>query len=167
MLLIVDADVLIDYLGADLRMLATISERVGQVHVASDVVEEVNGIDGDICAHHGLVVVEASLDVLTAAANTRGSLSFEDRVSLLLAVENGWTCVTNDKVLRGACEAEDVAVRWGLELMLDLLRLDRGMHDHVLAVATAIHQGNRMHVTRAILDEFKRKAGRIVKGKRR
>lgn len=159
-LLIVDADVLIDYVGADLSMLGTVSRNVGQVHIAGVVLQEVDGLDANACAAHDLVVVEAGHLVLNEAAARRGQLSFEDWVSLLLAKENGWTCVTNDKALRRTCADADVDVRWGLEVMLDLLKIDAALHDDVVSVATAIHERNRTHITADILAKFVTRAGR-------
>lgn len=116
-ILIVDACVLIDYCDADPSVLRVISRAVGEIRVASPVLDEVDGLDESAATALGLVVVEPSFAMFAAAAVKRGSLSVRDHVCLLLAKEEGWTCVSNDKALRNACKREDISVLWGLEMM--------------------------------------------------
>jgi hypothetical protein len=65
----------------------------------------VEQLDEAACAELGLVVVDGTLEQLTEAGAGTGRLSFEDRVCLILARDNGWTCVSNDGRLRRECEA--------------------------------------------------------------
>ena len=163
MFFIVDADVLIDYVSADLGMLAAVSRVVGQIHVAAAIVEEVDGLDREKCAAHGLIVVEGTLELLQRASKERGRLSFEDHVCLQLAIEHSWICISNDRALRTACGDEGVQLRWGLQIMLDLLRVDGARLDDAIAAATTIHENNRTHVTRAILDDFVQQARAVAR----
>ncbi|MES9905122.1 MAG: type II toxin-antitoxin system VapC family toxin [Sedimenticola sp.] len=114
MLLIVDANVLIDYANTDPSVLTLVSRHIGQIHVPSVVLEEVNQLNEEDCESLGLTIQEEPLEILTAAAEKRGALSFEDYVCLLLAKENDWVCVSNDRPLHRACESEEVTVMWGL-----------------------------------------------------
>lgn len=40
---------------------------------------------------------------------------------LILARDHGWVCVTNDGRLRRACSEQGVEIRWGLQLMLEVV----------------------------------------------
>lgn len=167
MYFIVDADVLIDYVAADLGMLTLISRCVGSIHVAAAVVSEVEDLDDKTCEDAGLVVVHGSMELLERARSKRGRLSFADHVCLLLAAENGWTCVTNDRALRRACETDGVELRWGLQLMLDLLAVDGAQLAETIAIATKIHEANRQHVDAKLLAEFIARARKTAARKKR
>ncbi len=49
----------------------------------------------------GIKLVEPELKHVLLAAVEKGPLSFQDKLCLILAKENGWACVTNDKPLKG------------------------------------------------------------------
>lgn len=137
-LLILDACVLIDFLAADETVISGITHHIGVVHVASTVVAEVDGLDAVKATELGMRVVDPPFELLTRAASHRGRLSFPDHVCLLLAVEQAWTCVSNDGALRRQCESEGVPVLWGLELLAMLVEA-RGMPaDAAIEIAQAI-----------------------------
>ncbi|MEZ5333629.1 MAG: PIN domain-containing protein [Thermoanaerobaculia bacterium] len=156
MLLLVDANVLIDFVLADRRVLALVAAQLGAVHVPRDVLDEVDQLDEAACAELGLVVVDATVAQLLEAGASRGRLSFADRVCLVLARDHGWTCVTNDGRLRRTCEAGGVSVMWGLQLLLALL--ETGVMDpaSAIAVATAIGRTNP-RMSPAVVQAFVRK----------
>ncbi len=156
--LLVDANVLIDYVKSERSILGLASLYVGEVFVLSTVLTEVDGLDEDDCERLGLRVFEPELSQLLAAARKRGALSTEDHLSLILAREHGWVCVTNDGALRKACQRDHVPVLWGLELMLELVRIGRLDAEDALAVARAIHAVNPFHITEEIVERF---AGRL------
>lgn len=116
-LLLVDACVLIDFAKSDTSVITLASRYVGEVHVATPVFEEVQDLDPAMAASLGIRLYEPTLEMLAAAAAKRGRLSFQDRLCLLIAKANGWTCVSNDRRLRESCEEESVAVMWGFELL--------------------------------------------------
>lgn len=158
MLLIVDANVLIDYLRADEQVLVLAGRHLGVVHVVRDVVDEVEGLDDDRCAHLGLKIVEPTTEhLLAAGSHPRTALSFEDRLCLLVAKENGFVCVSNDRALRSACAAETVDVMWGLQLMLQLVQAGGMTETEAVVVAEAVHAANPTHITAAIVIEFRNK----------
>jgi len=74
--LILDANVLIDLLQCDKMILPLISEYVGQVAVATTILEEVQGFTTDDCIELGILLVEPSLDQVMAAAESPTPLSF-------------------------------------------------------------------------------------------
>lgn len=116
-LLILDACVLIDFCEADASVLTVFSQHLGAIHVAATILDEVDQLDESKAASLGLNVVEPSLAQLGASAVKRGRLSAADHLCLVLARENGWTCVSNDKALRTACKEEGIPVLWGLEII--------------------------------------------------
>ncbi len=61
---------------------------------------------------------------------------------LILARDQGWTCVTNDGRLRRACADEGVAVLWGLQLMVKLVEAGELSADDAISVAEAIGETN-------------------------
>jgi hypothetical protein len=69
MLLLVDANVLIDFAHADRSVLALVANHVGAVHVPRDVLAEVDQLDAAACAALGLVLVDGTLEQLAGPAS--------------------------------------------------------------------------------------------------
>lgn len=112
-LLILDANILIDFCQCDRTIVKLICNYVGQVYLTTPVLNEVKQIDEGDCQELGIILVEAELEQVVLAAEKKGSLSFQDNLCLILAKENGWACVTNDKPLRKRCKDEGVAINLG------------------------------------------------------
>jgi predicted nucleic acid-binding protein len=153
-LLIIDANVLIDFTSTDLSVLALVAKHLGEVHVPLPLLEEVDQLDESLCGQLGLRVVEPSPDALVRAAAVRGQLSFQDHLCLVMAKESGLTCVTNDKALRRACSEEGISRLWGLELMIELVAGGHLTADAALATARAIRVANPLHITAQIVAKF-------------
>jgi hypothetical protein len=102
------------------------------------------------------------LEVATRAAQRRAGLSFHDHLCLLLARDNGWTCLSNDARLRRECATEGIATLWGLEVIALLVE------DAVLVVSAAegigraIQAANPQFITAQILDRFLKRIGATV-----
>lgn len=103
--------------------------------------------------------MDVELDVASEASRTRGPLSFQDRLCLIVAQRERWTCVTNDKARRLACSAENVSVIWGLEMMLRAVLAGAMTRKDALAVALAISAENPKYVTKALVETFAKKLG--------
>ena len=157
MLLIVDANVLIDYANSDLSVLTLVNKHIAPIHVPSVVLDEVEQLSEDDCDSLGLTVLEEPVEILSAAGEQRGALSFQDHVCLLLAKENEWTCISNDKPLHRACEKEEVTVKWGLRLMIELVEIELLDKDVAMEIAQSIHLSNPKHITSEIVEEFRTK----------
>ncbi|HEX4961701.1 MAG TPA: hypothetical protein VF173_12735 [Thermoanaerobaculia bacterium] len=157
-LLVVDANVLIDYATADATILSLAARFVGTIHVPRTILEEVDQLGETDCYRLGLQIVEASLQQAMEAGQKRGGLTFNDHLCLILARDSGWTCLTNDRALRKACDGISVPVLWGLELMLELIATGHLASEAALQVARAIQVANPRHITIEILDRFERKA---------
>lgn len=154
---IADANVLIDYAKTSPAILGLVAQHIGPVYVVADVLEEVGQLDAVQCRAIGLTVVEANLTQLTEAAQPGGPLSFEDKLCLVLARDNDWTCLSNDKPLREACKAQGVTVVWGLEIMLALVESRHLTAAVVIQSAQAIHAVNPMFITTKVLAMFQKK----------
>lgn len=115
----------------------------------------------DDCEALGIQVVTATEQQLTEAAapGRKGPLSFNDRVFVLMARDEKWVCVTNDKSLRAACLKEKLEVRWSLRLMLDLVARDALDPDEAERIARAIAEENRF-ITPKVIEDFCRKLGK-------
>ncbi len=158
-LLLLDACVLIDYCKAERSILKLAAHHVGRLHVATPVFEEVEQLDHAGAADLGLVLVDPSLELAMRAASRGGRLSFQDRLCLLLAKENGWTCVS-DTQLRRACESEGLNVLWGLEILVLLVEAGPTSAADAKQIAKAIHDCNRF-ITSQVLKRFIRRIDTI------
>lgn len=155
-LLLMDACVLIDFVKSDQTIFRLLSEFVGLVNVVSPVVDEVKDIEGAYeLEKMGVIILEPTLDDVFIAANTQGSISFQDRLCLLMARRNGFTCVTNDVRLRKECEKENVPFLWGLELLIKLYKRNGITADDALEIALKIQEKNPKHITPQLLERFK------------
>lgn len=152
--LVADANVLIDYARSDPSILAIHVRHLGSIYVPSVILDEVDQLDAMDCERLGLTVIEEAPEILLAAAEKRGPLSFEDRVCLLLARENQWTCVTNEKPLHRACEQDRVTSIWGLRLMINLVQEQQLTRQNAMETAQAIHTINPRYITAGILEQF-------------
>jgi len=152
--LVADANVLIDYAKTDPSILTLHVNHFGPIFVPSVILDEVDQLDVAECESLGLTIVEEPLEILLAASEQRGPLSFEDQVCLLLARANQWTCVTNEKPLHRACKREKVASIWGLRLMIELVHAEQLAKDSAIEVAQAIHRINPRYITLEILERF-------------
>ena len=143
--LLLDANVVIDYAISDLGVLGLVARHIGHVHVVRSVLDEVEQIQEADCGRLGIAIVEPSLEQLVAAgAAQRDRLSFTDRLSLTVAHDSGWTCVTNDRALRKACGQLEVPVWWGLELMLALIRAGELVTQRLPVVASRAELATRV-----------------------
>jgi rRNA-processing protein FCF1 len=152
--LLVDANVLIDYASSDLNILGLASRHYGSVHVPREILEEARSVQEEDCIRLGLRLVEATVPQLLEAGQFRGPLSFQDRLCLILARDGGWTCVTNDRALRRECSTAEIPVLWGLELMVALVAAGRLAAPEALRIARSIQTSNPRHITDEILDRF-------------
>ncbi|MGQ0503947.1 MAG: PIN domain-containing protein [Myxococcaceae bacterium] len=155
-----DANVLIDLCEADRTVIRLISDHVGQVHVPLPILrEEVRDIEEAEYGDLGIVPVDPPLALATSAAVRRAGLSFYDHLCLLLAQENGWTCVTNDGRLRRECTTEKVPVLWGLETVALLVEDGALTPLSAQEIAKAIQRSNPRYITEAVMNRFLQRIG--------
>jgi hypothetical protein len=163
-LFILDACVLIDFVTTDASLLTLVADHVGSIHVASVVLAEVDQLDESDAVSLGLRVVEPDLALAADAAMRRGALSLEDWTSLLLAKDNGWTCVSNDRRLRRECTAEKVPVLWSLALLTRLVDAGALAAEAAVATVRAMHAANPRYITPRLVARFEQ---RVKPGRRK
>jgi rRNA-processing protein FCF1 len=153
---ITDANVLIDYIESDISILALYSDKIEQIIIPSVIVDEVEQLSLDDCENHGFLVIEEELEILSNAANFHhGPLSFEDKVCLYLAksLENA-TCITNEKVLHKFCVQDNIPVKRGLKLLIELVEAGHLEADESIKVVCLIRDSNPHHIHQGVVDEF-------------
>jgi len=160
-LLLMDANVLIDFCDADATVITLISKHIGQVHVPRPIlVEEVEQIVDLDWTELAITAVEPTLEIaVEAARRPRTGLSFHDHLCLSIARENGWTCVTNDARLRRECTADGVDVLWGLETVALLVEEGALSTKAAAEIGRRIQAANPKFITLAILDRFLKRIG--------
>jgi rRNA-processing protein FCF1 len=157
-ILIVDANVLIDFCRTERSVLELVTRHLCTMHVADQVLAEVKQLDRAGAEELGLNVVTVEFPMLqrAAAASVRSPLRFQDWLCLLLAEERAWTCVTNDKRLRTECTTRGIDVLWGLQLLIQLVESGALADAEAIRIAEAICQINR-RIPSSVLETFRRK----------
>lgn len=115
-----DANVLIDYIKANEKLLSQACSAVFEIYVPIPVLREIKQLTEAKAKRLGLKLYEPSIEQLTEPVSDSLRLSFEDNLCLRIAKDKGWICATNDKVLKNECERFKVSTMWGLEIMLVL-----------------------------------------------
>lgn len=161
-ILIVDANVLIDFCRTDPSVLTLVAQHVAVVNVAEPVLDEVEQLDRMAAEALGIRVVTPDFACFSRAAQLaqRSPLQFQDWVCLLLAEANRWICVTNDKRLRTECQERQVAILWGLELLSRLVEERALPAGGAVELAEAIHRINK-RLPRSVLDAFIRRVTKV------
>lgn len=154
---VIDATVLIDYANTNTSILQIISKYIGAIHVPKPVLREVRQLDIAQCEQLDIHVIDYSVEQAIEAGSKRGRLSFEDHLCLIIARDHGWTCVTNDKPLREACKQENVNSRWGLELLIELVRKHLLEPQKSIQIAEEIHLTNPHCISKAIVIHFQQR----------
>jgi len=152
-----DANILIDFCECDKTIVKLICHNIGQIYLATPVLDEINEINEDDCREMGIILVEPELELAMLAAGEKGPLSFQDNLCLLMAKQNGWTCVTNDKPLRRKCESEGVPLFWGIELICILVESGGFPADQAKEIILEIQKLNPKYIIDSIVENaFKR-----------
>ncbi|HDP94747.1 MAG TPA: type II toxin-antitoxin system VapC family toxin [Candidatus Aminicenantes bacterium] len=161
-LLLLDANVLIDYRESDFSILSLANIYLGKVHILTPILAEVGDLDAGKREESNLTIIEPELEHVFSAAERKGRLSFNDSLCLIVAAAGGYTCATNDKALRGACAETGVPVVWGLEIMAELVRCHAMTAEAAVAVAEKIHSVNPHHIPLRLIDRFRRTVTQVT-----
>ena len=153
--LLADANVLIDYCNSgDLGILSLVADRVGPLVVVSTVFDEVRELEADDCARFGIEIVEVTTEQQIRAASIEARASFNDRVCLVVCLDERWTCVTNDRALQRLCREHRVSTRFGLGLLVDLAAAGAITRVRAEAVARRIQVLNPLHINDRVIARF-------------
>jgi hypothetical protein len=137
-----------------MEVLALVSEYLAPVVVPDVILQEVRRLTQEQIEEAGIIVVETPLNLLSPDPLVSKRLSTQDRVCLEMAHAHGWTCATNDRVLRSACQARGVPLVWGLELMVDLVELGALSAKNARNVGKKMHEVNPRAITKQVLTDF-------------
>ncbi|MCK9521503.1 MAG: hypothetical protein M0R76_00465 [Proteobacteria bacterium] len=152
--LLMDANVLIDYQKSDFSVLGLVNKHVAEIHVLTTIIEEVDGLEIVDCERLGLKTIEPELQQLTRAASKHGQLSFHDHLCLIVASDASFVCVTNDKPLRNACTDAGIDILWGLQLMIALVKANAMCAADAIQTAEKIQRCNPLHISSKLVDHF-------------
>jgi hypothetical protein len=136
-----------------------ICKHVGQIHLATPVLSEINEIDQSDCLELGIFLVEPELEQVMSASQEKGPLSFQDNICLILAREYGWTCVTNDIPLRRKCELVGVPLIWGIELICILVEAGGLPVEDAKNIILEIQRNNPKYITNNIVENAFQRLG--------
>jgi rRNA-processing protein FCF1 len=159
--IISDANVLIDYVKSAPNAIMLITKHLQQVYVARPVLKEVGQLKTDNIKNLDIEIVEPTLPQIIEATQIRqsqSSLSGQDAICFVMARDNRWTCLTNDKPLRNICAKHNVACLWGLEIMLGLVSTGALPAGKAYKIAQDIQSKNH-YIKIKTLHEFKKKLG--------
>jgi len=159
--IISDADVLIDYVQSAPNVLKLISNHAGKLHVAAPVLREVAQLEEADASKLGIEVIEPTLAQVIEASEVRRNkpaLSGPDTICFIMARDNGWACLTNDKSLRRFCLDNKVNCIWGIEIMLHLVSLEKLSAERAYRTACDIQAKNK-RIKSDIIEDFRRKLG--------
>lgn len=105
--------------------------------------EEVHNLSIDDAVALGLDIYDAPIESLAEAARMPRPLSDFDWLCLILARDNHWVCVSNDKKLRAQCAAAGVKTQWSLEPLLMLVQNKRLTKVRAEKIAKAMGEQNK------------------------
>ena len=156
--IISDANVLIDYVKANKKILHLAVKHLCDIYVPVPVLREVKDISRSELEKLGIIIFDPTLAQINQAAQKPFGLSFQDQLCLLIAKENSWVCATNDKQLRGQCEKDGVEVIWGLEIMVLLNK--EGYLERIEAEKTVEKIGvSNRYISKDLIKKFIAKLG--------
>ncbi|MBP7828405.1 MAG: hypothetical protein KA248_00665 [Kiritimatiellae bacterium] len=148
---------LIDFCKADCRdILGVVSAKFLPIRVPRNILEEVDQLTEAEAQGLGIEILEVTMQQIEEAS-MRGGPSRQDRLCFVVARDNNGAVWSNDQKLHKLCDANKVTVFWGLEMLLELVRLNHLTKARATQAGQRIHQVDSHYITTAILDEFKRK----------
>ena len=152
--LLIDADVLIDYLGSDIFVLRHVKFHVGDIFTINQVFKEVGGLDIQTCQQVGLEILVPDKRIEKMAEQKIGQLSKNDKLILFTAKEHGAEVVTNDSHLRLTCLNYEIKVLRGLRLLIELIEKSDYPIDNMIKIVENICENNQLYINHRIVDRF-------------
>ena len=159
--LISDANVLIDYAKSAPEILRLISQHLQQLYVASPILEEVHDLSIEQIVALGIEIVEPTLEQLAEAAQLRQakkSISGLDALCFIIARDQEWICLTNDRALRNHCVSCHVTCLWGIEIMTHLVESGQLTATKAFAIARSIQSKNK-YIKDETIERLRKKLG--------
>ena len=154
-LIILDANVVIDFRDSDRTVLRLFSLKIEELGIPAGVLNKVNEFSEEDCEDLSIEILypdSMELSLITPS----GSLAPDDQECAVIAAGRGMKVCTNDKPLRNKCEEINVDVLWGLELLLILVEKKKLTEEKAIRVAESI-KGMNPYITEEILTNFRNK----------
>ena len=153
--LLLDANILIDFAKADVAVLAHLPRFLGPVAVLATTVREVHQLKPDDYPRFGIPVENRTSDEYAATVDSAPDLrSWKDDLCLAVCRSRAWVLATNDRVLRRHCEHAGVFTIRGLELLLALVEKDALSRTGAETVAWRLHEDSPGHYHEELLAWF-------------
>lgn len=152
---VIDADILIDFLRADRKVLRLLATKLWTIYVPTEILAEVDDLDAELAESLGLVVYEPSFEEYVEATTVHGGrLSTRDRLCLIISRNHGWACLSNDRQLGKECSRSGIPVFRSLKTLELLYRAGRLDFQRAERVAGALHAANPRFIPMALVREF-------------
>ena len=152
--LLADANVIIDYAKSDIEILTLVDSRIGGLAVVDTVFDEVRQVTREDFDRLGISVITTTEAHSDRAMEIESDCSVNDRLAFIICQDEGRICVTNDRGLQELCKAHGVPTRFGLGLMIDLVRCRALGPDRAMAVAQRIGATNPLFINERVLGQF-------------
>ncbi|MBR0226155.1 MAG: hypothetical protein IJL92_08880 [Thermoguttaceae bacterium] len=123
--LVLDSNIVIDYINADETLFSLVSQYVGEVCFVDKMLEEVAELRArSNITELGINLIQAETSEIVEARNLgrKGRLSTYDWLCLIVTRRLKYCCVTNDKGLINQCQAEGIETIRGGRLIVELCR---------------------------------------------
>lgn len=157
---ITDANVLIDYLVIDKKILKLIPGLFKEATIPIDVLNEVEQITESQVKAFGFTVYYPEPDTYYKAVNSDNGLSYQDNICIIDCQKNGWGIVTNDTRMRKKCTEDGLELFWGLQLIVMLVEKGRLSKDEAMTASEKIEESNP-RITKRDITKFKSKINAI------
>lgn len=153
--LLLDANVLIDFAVVRPTVLALLGASLRAVAVLPETVLEVTQLTHDDYARLGIPIEELTPEEYAAAADLADSdTPAEDDLCLAVCRSRTWILATNDGVLRKRCAHAGVSTIWGLELLLTLVKDGALSRTDAESIAWKLHEKSPRHFHKGLLAQF-------------
>jgi hypothetical protein len=149
----IDSCGLIDLVDEDPSLLRRVVATLGVVIVTTTVLAEVDGLTRDDAEGLGLQIHDPSDDEFEAAIGRGTSLSFADRVCLVVAQRGSLVCITGDNQLARECKQGGLGHWPTLQPLVELVRHGVLSHADCLVAARSIRDRNRC-ITTQVFQRF-------------
>ena len=159
--IISDANVLIDYAKSAPNILQLINTHIRKLYVPLPVLKEVDQLNESDIEKLGIEIIEPTLAQLIEAGQIRQnkpSVSGQDAICFVMARDNNWACLTNDKALRKYCDDCKVNCLWGIGIMHHLVKDRKLTPEKALKIAQDIQSKNK-YIAPAVIKRFQKQLG--------
>ncbi len=151
---ITDANVLIDYLVIDKKILKLIPGLFKEATIPIDVLDEVEQVTVSQIKACGFTVYYPEPDTYYKAVNCDNGLSYQDNICIIDCQKNGWGIITNDTRMRRKCEEEGLELFWGLQLIVILVEKGKLPKNEAIKASEKIEESNP-RITKKDINKFK------------